>query len=218
MMQQELRISLVLSVLFFCGGAGAAEDGETNSFYKGPAVFSTRPSETKSLQTIGRFGPVGMGIDLVQPAFVMKIHNIEEGSPAAATGKLKVGQIIETINGRKFKDIDPRIQLGQILTAAEARDGVLKFMVRDQPNAKVQQVIVKIPVLGAYSKTWPLNCPKSDKIVRNFADYVAKGGNGRGGIRNIGMLFLLSTGEDRDLEVVRQWARGVSSLSGYASW
>jgi hypothetical protein len=32
---------------------------------------------------------------------------------------------------------------------------------------------VKIPVLGAYSKTWPLDCPKSDKIVRNLADYIA---------------------------------------------
>lgn len=196
---------------------GLAAAGET-SFYKRPALFSTRPSETKSLQTIKRFGPVGMGIDLVQPAFAMKIHSIEEGSPAAATGKLKKSQIIETINGQKLKDIDPRIQLGQILAEAEATDGVLEFMVKDQPNAKAQQVIVKIPVLGAYSDTWPLDCPKSDKIVRNFADYLAKGGNARGTIRNIGMRFLLSTGEDKDLEVVCRWARGLSGLSGYASW
>ncbi len=35
-------------------------------------------------------------------------------------------------------------------------------------------VTVKIPVLGSYSKTWPLNCPKSDKIVRQVADYLSK--------------------------------------------
>ena len=46
----------------------------------------------------------------------MKIKNIEEGSPAAATGKLKPGQIIESINGQKLADIDPRIQLGNIIT------------------------------------------------------------------------------------------------------
>ena len=193
-------------MLLACAGAGAAEKAKTKSFYKGPGIFSTRPSETKSLQTIARFGPVGMGIDLLQPAFVMRIKNIEEGSPAAETGKLKVGQIIETINGRKLADIDPRIQLGQIVAAAEASDGVLKFMVKEKSGAKAEQVVVKIPVLGAYSKTWPLDCPKSDKIVRNFADYLAKPGSNKG-FAGIGMLFLLSTGEDQDLEIVRDWAR-----------
>ncbi len=196
----------VVAAMLACGGIAAAA-GE--SFYKGPGVFSTRPSETKSLQIIARFGPVGMGIELHQPAFVMKIKNIEEGSPAAATGKLKKGQIIETINGRKLADIDPRIQLGRIVAAAEASDGVLKFMVKDKPDAKAQQVIVKIPVLGAYSRTWPLKCPKSDKIVRNFADYLARPGADRG-FGGIGMLFLLSTGEEKDLEVARRWTKGLA--------
>ena len=61
-------------------------------------------------------------------------------------------------------------------------------------------------MLGAYSETWPLNCPKSDKIVRGFADYLAAD-PAHQGLGDIGMLFLLSTGEDKDLEVVREWAR-----------
>jgi len=101
--------------------------------------------------------PVGIGIELHQPAFVMKVKNIEKGSPAEATGKLKAGQIIETINGQKLADIDPRIQLGNIITAAEAADGVVKFMVKDTPDAPAQEVFVRIPILGAYTKTWPLN-------------------------------------------------------------
>ena len=71
-----------------------------------------------------------MGIELLQPAFVMRIKNIEAGSPAAATGKLEKGKVIESINGQKLADIDPRIQLGQILAAAEASDGVLKFVIK----------------------------------------------------------------------------------------
>lgn len=90
------------------------------SFYAEPALFSTRPDETKSVTTIERFGPVGIGIDLHQPAFVMKVKNVEEGSPAAATGKLAAGQVIESINGQRLAAIDPRIQLGEILAAAEA--------------------------------------------------------------------------------------------------
>ena len=208
-MKPKQRIGLALSIFAFCAVGAAAGQARTNSFYKGPGIFSTRPSDTKSIQTIARFGPVGMGIELGQPAFVMKIKNIEEGSPAAATGKLKKGQIIEAINGQKLADIDPRIQLGQIVADAEASDGVLKFMVKDTPAAKAQEVIVRIPVLGAYSKTWPLNCPKSDKIVRGFADYLARPGSNPG-FSDIGMLFLLSTGEDKDLEVVARWARGLA--------
>jgi hypothetical protein len=156
---------------------------------------------------VGRFGPVGIGIELVQPAFGMKVANVEKGSPAEATGKLKPGQIIETINGQKLKDIDPRIQLGQIIAAAEAGDGAVRLMVKDTPAAAAQEVVVKIPVLGAYSKTWPLNCPKSDKIVRGFADYLAKPDSHKG-FYGIGMLFLLSTGEDKDIAPVKQWVHG----------
>ncbi|MCX6873263.1 MAG: DUF6288 domain-containing protein [Verrucomicrobia bacterium] len=146
-------------------GLAAGVATGADSFYKEPPLFSTAPSETASFQTIDRFGPVGIGIELHQPAFVMKVKNVEEGSPAAATGKLNKGQIIETINGQKLKDIDPRIQLGDIITAAEAADGVVKLVVRDAPEAPPREIVVNIPVLGAYSKTWPLDGPRSDRTV-----------------------------------------------------
>jgi hypothetical protein len=213
-MKQKISIAIV-SILLVCAGAGAAEKAKTRtkSFYKAPGLFSTRPSETKSLQTIARFGPVGMGIDLVQPAFVMKIHNIEKGSPAEAAGTLKKGQIIETINGRKLADIDPRMQLARILGKAEATDGVLRFAIK----GLTEPVIVKVPVLGAYSKTWPLKCPKSDKIVRQVADYLSKPESNKG-IAGIGMIFLLSTGEEKDLDVVRKWARSVANRPHTYAW
>ena len=184
---------------------GLATIASAQSYYKDPeGVFSTRPSEKKSLQNIKRFGPVGMGIDLIQPAFTMRISHIEPGSPAEATGKLAKGQIIESINGQKLADIDPRIQLGQILAAAEAKDGVLKFAIKGESEL----VTVKVPVLGAYSPTWPLNCQKSDKIVRQVADYLRKPDSQKG-LAGIGVLFLLSTGDDRDLAVAAEWARNV---------
>ena len=191
-----LSILVALAAQPFTWAAG-------KTFYKDSrGLFSTRPGETKSLTNIKRFGPVGMGIDLLQPAFVIRISHIEEGSPAAATGKLKKDQVIESINGQKLKDIDPRIQLGRILAAAEATDGLLKFAIKGE----AEPVTVKVPVLGAYSKTWPLDCPKSDKIVRGVADYLSKPGATKG-LGGIGMLFLLSTGEEKDLAVVRNWAR-----------
>ena len=222
-MNPTKRTSLVLLTVSFCFvGSTASRAANTKAgFYKEPPIFSTAPVDTKSLQTIARFGPVGMGIDLIQPAFRMKIHNIEEGSPAAATGQLKAGQIIESINGQTLKDIDPRIQLGRIITDAEASDGVIKFVVKDTPDSKATEVVVRIPVIGAYADTWPLRCAKSERIVRNFADYLAKPGADKG-FSGLGTLFLLSTGEAGDLALAKKWiyeaAKGTPSYSWHLGY
>ncbi len=175
---------------------------EKPSFYKQQALFSKRPSETASIQNIKRFGPIGLSIDLVQPAFVMKVAAVEPGSPAAETGKFEAGQTIESINGEKLKDIDPRIQMGNWITQAEASDGKLTFKIKEV----AEPVVVQIPVLGAYSPTWPMNCKKSDQIVRNLADYISADPK-RYGLGDLGMFFLISTGDPEDTKVVGEWAR-----------
>ena len=180
-----------------------------DSYYKDYPLFHWYPQEnSKKAQSVYRFGPVGIGIDLTLPAFGMKVKNVEVGSPAESSGKLKPGQIIESINGRTLKDIDPRVLLGNIITQAEATDGKISLMIKEKDNTRAEQVLIQIPVLGAYSKTWPLNCPKSDKIVRAEADYLAKNGNPLGALsHDQGLLFLLSTGEAKDLEVARSWVK-----------
>lgn len=201
---------LLAAHFLICVGSVAANARAAESFYADPGLFSTRPDATKSLETIDRFGPVGIGIELHQPAFVMKVKNVEEGSPAAATGGLTQGMVIETINNQKLATIDPRIQLGHILADAEATDGKVRLLVRDdKPGATAREVVVTIPVLGRYAKTWPLDCPKSEKIVRGFADYLAQP-KSHSGFADVGNLFLLSTGDDKDLEPVRAWVHSLS--------
>jgi len=185
--------------------ASAAADG----YYKVTPQFHMYPDPEAPRYTLKRFGPVGIGLELRKPNFTMFISNIEQGSPAEACGKLKKGQIIESINGLTLKDEDPRVLLGNMITDAEAKDGVMKMMVKDDPKAKAQQVIVKIPALGPYSKTWPLNCKKSDQIVRNFADFLAENRDSATIGLDGAMLFMLSTGEEKDLDVVRKWVAGL---------
>ena len=72
--------------------------------------------------------------------------------------------------------------------------------------AKAEEVVVKIPVLGTYSKTWPLNCPKSDKIVRETRRSGLARTNYANGL-GLGLLFLLSTGDEKDLDVARGWVK-----------
>lgn len=176
---------------------------------------ATTPIFNPFPETVGRnaskpwlvrnLGPVGIGINLIRPGMTMEISNVEKGSPAEATGKLQKGQIIENINGKVLKEVDPRILLGDIITEAEARDGKIVLAIRG-----VGDVTVNIPVMGAYSKTWPLNCQKSDKIVRNLADLIGKQDQPKWG----SVLFLLSTGEDKDLEVVKRWMKDLKTIGG----
>ena len=205
-MKSISRTTLTIALMAACSPAGAFE----STYYKDVPMFSTAADTTKRSQLIEHFGPVGIGIELLLPPFQMKLSRIDKGSPAEASGKLKVGQMIESINGQTLKDIDPRIILGGIITKAEATDGVIRFMVKETPDAKAEEVVVNIPVLGAYSKTWPLNCPKSDQIVRNQADFLARSGNYAGNsISGLGLLYMLSTGEEKDLEVARGWIKEV---------
>lgn len=188
-------------------GVDGPSDRFESEFYKDWQLFSTYARETEASQPIEHFGPVGIGIDLLLPPFQMRLSRIDKGSPADSTGKFQGGQIIESINGQTLADIDPRIQFGGIITQAEATDGVITFKVKEKPDAQAEEVVVKVPVLGAYSKTWPLNCPKSDRIVRNQAEFLARTGNYGGGIGGLGLLFMLSTGDEKDLDGARGWVK-----------
>ncbi len=165
---------------------------------------------------IGNFGPTGIEISL-EGDRSLKVLDVKPNSPAA--GKLEKDDIIVTINGKPPVDqvapASPEVfgdfkRLASFITQAEAGDGVLKFTVRGAAKGATREVVVTIPVLGAYSKTWPVDCPKTRKIVRANADYIASiaGENGQKLIEHnlyngFAILMLLSTGEEKDLDLVR---------------
>ncbi len=200
----SLRLTANLAALFLVvAGASARVNA---GYYTQDPIFLPSPTENdKKPWNVQNFGPVGIGIDIKQPGFTMVVSNVEKGSPAEKTGKLKKGQVIESINGQALKDRDPREILGDLITEAEAKDGKIDLKIEG-----VGSVVVEIPVMGAYSPTWPVNCPKSDKIIRQLADLLAKDEKPKWG----SVLFLLSTGEEKDLDVVKKWMKGLDSIGG----
>ncbi len=199
-----------LAAIFVSAGSASAQQGYYKKGYA--PIFNPFPRDSgrgSGNWNVRNFGPAGIGITLTRPGMTMQINNVEAGSPAEKTGKLKKGQIIESINGVVLKDIDPREILGDIITAAEAKDGKLNMKIKGEGVVTVQ-----IPIMGAYSPTWPLNCKKSDMIVRNLAAVLAKQEKPRWG----SVLFLLSTGNDQDLEVVKRWMKNADSIYGNMNW
>jgi len=74
-------------------------------------------------------------------------------------------------------------------------------------TARPGRSVVKIPALGAYSVDLATGLQKSDKIVRAHAEALAKHIDSADIGLNGALLFMLSTGEEKDLEVARGWVK-----------
>ena len=127
------------------------------------------------------------------------------GSPSE--GKFAKGEILTGINGTALKGLNPFVVMGNALTKAEATDGKMVFDVTSADGKTQRKETVTIPVLGAYSKTWPLDCPKSKRIIDEAAAFYAdpKKFNQDGIPGALACLFLLSTGDDKYLPRVKAY-------------
>ncbi|MBT8043342.1 MAG: hypothetical protein KJO79_00195, partial [Verrucomicrobiae bacterium] len=167
------------------------------------------------------------------------IKSIEPGSPA--DGILQPYDIIvgaavppetpastwKTAPELKPFEADARLSLSRAITWAEsdAGQGALKLLrCRD---GQTETVTIPLPVLGTYSDTMPLDCPKSRRIVKNAAQFVAAQmpadgyGPGIGRPHNAGLL--LATHDPKYLDYVRRSAIRMSELhtisdAGHETW
>lgn len=184
----------------------AAAPAPVEEYYTEPQVFSSRPNPTRE----SKFGDVGVtGLKLrVATGVVLKVDGTTTNTPA--DGKFAKDESISGVNGVSLKGRNPFVVLGDALTQAEAKDGKLLFDVISADEKTKKQVAITIPVLGAYSPTWPLKCTKSQAIIKQAAAYYSK--NDKGGVEGaLACLFLLSTGDDQYLPVVKSYFDKLSS-------
>jgi len=200
--------AMLLALAFFVGVPSviAADD-----YYTEPQVFRSRPAVSKE-KYFGQVGATGLDVRVYEGVKVT-VEGTVAGSPAA--GKFKPGEVITGINGVTLKGKNPYVVLGTALTRAEASDGKMVFDVQAGGGRQAKQVTVAIPVLGSYDKTWPLNCRKSQTIIRQAAEFYAsdeefakKHFKGRGIPSALACLFLLSTGDDKYIPRVKAYFDG----------
>ena len=103
-MTMNNRRSMAVALLAFtaaivsCGFAVAGE----GTFYKGPALFSTRPDEKRTVSSIDRFGPVGMGIELhqsVETGIPPVIGVADHRNTSCYIGSTITGQVLQNRQG-----------------------------------------------------------------------------------------------------------------------
>jgi hypothetical protein len=182
----------------------AADDAKPADYYTTDEIkYQTRP-DPKGERFFGIIGTTGLK-PRVYPGVVLKVESMMPGSPSE--GKFAKDEILTGINGTDLKGRDPFVAMGNALTKAEATDGKMVFDVTSADGKTQRKETVTIPVLGAYSKTWPLDCPKSKRIIAEAAAFYADSQKfNQGGMPGaLGCLFLLSTGDDKYLPQVKAY-------------
>ena len=194
-----LIVSLFANQLHAAGGGG---DGK--GYYNADDLrYQTRP-DPASERFFGVIGTTGIKAR-VYPGVILKVEEMMPGSPCE--GKFTKQEILTGINGTSLKGLDPFVAMGNALTKAEATDGKMVFDVTSADGKTQRKETVTIPVLGAYSKTWPLNCPKSKRIIDEAAAFYSNPEKFKDdGIPGaLACLFLLSTGDDKYLPRVKAY-------------
>ena len=176
---------------------GAAE------YYTEPQLYGMRPNPNAESE----MGPIGAtGIEArIYPGVRVTVESIQPNTPAS--GKLSKGDVVLGVNGAMLEGKNPLVVLGTALTEAEATDGILTLDVKPAKDGAPKQVTIKIPVLGAYSKSFPLNCEKSKMIIKRAAEFYSGKDRlkGHGFMNGLACLFLLSTGDDRYVPRVKEY-------------
>ena len=197
--------------------AGKAQPLRIPDFTKGGTI----PAGAKHDWNLGPTGLRGwMFCDkmVTTDARQVSITQVEKGSPAE--GILAVGDVILGVNGKSFS-YDPRTEIGKAITTAESEAGGGKLTLTRWRAGKSEEVVVTLPVLGAYSITAPFNCSKSKRILEQgckaLAGKVSKSSHKDDPIvRSFNALALLASGDPAYLPLVKkeaQWAAGYSSKS-----
>ena len=181
----------------------AAEQAKPADYYTEKPLYQTRPNPADE-RFFGVIGVTGIKAR-VYPGVVLKVEEMMPGSPCE--GKFAKQEILTGINGTALKGLDPFVVMGNALTKAEATDGKMVFDVTSANGKTQRKETVTIPVLGTYSKTWPLDCPKSKRIIDEAAAFYADPKKfNEGGIPGaLSCLFLLSTGDDKYLPQVKAY-------------
>ena len=202
--------------------AVAAKPKATNpDFTKGEAI----PEGYKHDWNLGATGARGwMFCDklVTTDARQIKITKVAKGSPA--DGVLAVDDVLLGVGGKPFS-YDPRTELGKALTVAESDAGGGKLGLTRWRGGRVDEVTVKLPVLGTYGATAPFACPKSKHIFEQGCAMLAKrvaapSYHPDAIIRSLNALALLAAGKPDYLPILRkeaQWAAGFSADS-MATW
>ena len=134
------------------------------------------------------------------------------GAASPTDGVVKVDDVILGVEGKLFND-DARKSIAMAIQAAEteAKGGVLKLTV--SRGGTVQELSIKLAVMGTYSETAPWDCAKSKRILEDACKVLEKEELTADWAGPIKGLALLATGNPEYLPKVKEFARRLAAIA-----
>lgn len=152
------------------------------------------------------------------------ITAVDRGSPAE--GSIDVGDVLLGVEGKLFSH-DPRTELGRAISAAETAAGGGRLALTRWRSGRTNEVVLKLPVLGAFSATAPYECPKSQRILaqgqKALAARIARSDYAKTEDaipRSLNALALLAGGDVAHLPLLKREAQWASEFttSDFRTW
>lgn len=166
-------------------------------------------------------GPTGIRAQITHKhptAFTVRF--VFSNSPSA--GKIKAGDVIIGANGKVMKTPHkfgrrtvsgwdgPMKSMAILIEEAQGKDGKLELIV--WPNGSKsdeKKVEIQIKPAGKFSKTFPYNCERSDKLMIELCDFVAneyvrEGKFGRPHAHGAAILALMASGQNKYSKIIRE--------------
>jgi Family of unknown function (DUF6288)/HEAT repeats len=225
-MKRPFHLATFVSLLMFSSPVFAAGGGKANAmpdFTKGDAIPKDAPKDWN-------LGPTGLRGWMFSDKLVttdarqILITRVDAGSPA--DGVIAIGDVLLGVGGKPFS-YDTRTEMGKAVGVAESEAGGGKLALTRWRAGKVEEVAVKLPVLGDYAATAPYDCKKSQRIfeqgIKALAEKMAKPDYGKNMDpipRSLNALALLASGDAAHLPLVKreaEWAANYTS-NGYKTW
>lgn len=173
-------------------------------------------------------GPTGIRAQITHdhPAF-FTVKFVFDKSPAA--GKIKAGDIIIGANGhvmnvahrfgrRNVTGWDgPMQEMAKLIEDSQGKEGDLELIVwPGGKRSEQKKVMLQIPAVGRFSKTFPYNCERSDKLMGDLCDFLANeyqrnGKFGRQHVHTSSLLALMASGDNKYSKLIE------SAMSRYPS-
>lgn len=112
------------------------------------------------------------------------VKYVFKDSPAA--GKIHIDDIIVGANGRKMTVAHrfgrrhitgwegPMMEMAKLIEDSQANEGKLNLIVWPGGDESKQKVVeLKIRAVGRFSRTWPMNCERSDRLFKELCNFLA---------------------------------------------
>jgi len=186
-----------------------------------------------NLGPTGAFGNIWGtgGYEPTQDSRMIQIHSVAPGTPA--DGVLQDGDVILGVispyadgtrkPGARFTR-DCRHTLAEAITEAEKQNHRGKLVLNIWRQGKTLPATINLPVMGTFSDTAPYACEKTKALIDAAAQAIVKKGlfhSSRDGKSSpngsiwafTDALGLLATGEEKCMQVLREYARAIAAES-----